>query len=243
MPEDTDSLEQELLEAEAADREAFEARFPPKDFLGVARALKIRDPATFARLVRLLRDDFYGFHANCQSKWPSRGAEMERLRKLRDAATLLASPGVWMPLNPLEIDMAFDPFEEVEEEQFLAIAKRLATYSEERLAKLEASPSAAGRRSHDAFHELMVGLIYTYQRITRKQARKPSTRFNKPGYYGDFYQFALAAWHCLRDYLPEARNRMPRSEPALAEALRDHWPKKGTPAYKLIDTQAARRGG
>jgi len=147
-----------------------------------------------------------------------------------------------MPSNPLEIDMAFDPFEEVEEEQFLAIVKRLATHCDERLAKFEAGPSPRGRRSHEAFHELIISLIWTYQRITSKRARKPSTRFNKPGYYGDFYQFAIAAWRCLRDHFPEAHRRMPRSKLALAEALRDHWPKKGTGAYKLIDTQAARRG-
>src|SRR5215471_1097800 len=183
--EDADSLEQEVLEAEAAEWEAFESRFPPKDFLGVASALKIRDREIFARLVWSLRDDFYSFHRDCQTKWPSRGTEIERLRELRAAASLLASPGGWMPLDPLEIDLAFDPFGEVKEEQFLAIIKRLATYWDERLARLEAGPSAAGRRSHDAFHELIVALIRTYQPITMKRARRPSTRFNKPGYYGD----------------------------------------------------------
>jgi hypothetical protein len=91
--DDATALEQEAEAQLAADREAFEARFPPKDFLGVARALRIRDPAVFARLVRFLRDDFYRFHRDCQSKWPSRGAEIERLRKLREAASLLASLG------------------------------------------------------------------------------------------------------------------------------------------------------
>ena len=60
--DDTTALEQDVLEAEAAEREAFEARLPPRDFLGVAKALNIRDPAIFARLVRSLRDDFYEFH-------------------------------------------------------------------------------------------------------------------------------------------------------------------------------------
>ena len=147
-----------------------------------------------------------------------------------------------MSFNPREEDLAFDPFGEVEEEQFLAIIKRLATFWDERLSRLEADPSAVGRRSHDAFHELIVGLIRTYQQITKKRARKPSTRFNKPGYYGDFYQFAIAAWRCLRRNLPEARHLIPKSEGALGEALRNHWPKKGTGAHKLIDTQIVRWG-
>jgi hypothetical protein len=248
MSEDEDAREQEYLEAEAAEqeaakREAFEVRFPREVFLGVAKVLKIRDPMVFTRLVRLLRDDFYGFSLNCQN-WPSRDVEIERLLKLRDAASLLASPGAWMSsINVLGRDLEFlEPLEEVEEEQLLAILKRLATHWDERLARLEARPSPRGRRSHYAFHELIVDLIRTYQQITKKRAKIPSTRFGKPGYYGDFYQFAIAAWHCLWDRVPEARHLMPSRDSALGEALRDHWPKKGTGARKLIDSQAARRG-
>jgi hypothetical protein len=68
--DDAAALEQAALEQLAAEREAFETRFPPKDFLGVARALRIRDPAIFARLVRSLRDDFYVFYMQFQTKWP-----------------------------------------------------------------------------------------------------------------------------------------------------------------------------
>jgi hypothetical protein len=227
MSEDTDSHEQEVLEELAADREAFEARFPAKVFLGVAKTLNIRDRAIFARLVRSLRAEFYIFHMGCQSKWPSRRTEMERLRELREAANLLAlaSADLWMPSNPLGED---------EEEQFLATAKRLGTFWDEELTKLEAAPSAAGRPSHDEFHELIIGLIRTYQRVAKKPAKKPNMRFNKPGYHGDFYQFAIAAWRCLRDHYPEAADRIPYGKDALAEALRKHWPKKGTAGYKLI---------
>jgi hypothetical protein len=170
---------------------------------------------------------------DCQNKWPSRSTQLERLRERRAAAELLASADPWLPLSPLG---------EVEDEQFLATLERLGTFWNEELTKLEAGPSAAGRRSHDAFHELIIGLIWTYQRITRKPARKPSTRFNKPGYYGDFYRFAIAAWRCLWDRVPETRQLMPYSEAALGEALRKHWPKKGTAAHKVIGTQAARWG-
>jgi hypothetical protein len=221
--DDATDLEQEALEQLAAEREAFEARFPPRDFLGVARALKIRDPAIFARLVRSLRDDFYEFHWNSRSKRPSRANEMNRLQELRDAADLLASGDLGLPLNLLD-----------EEEQFVTTAKRLATFWDEELRALEAGPSAAGRRSHAAFHELIICLIRTYQRVAKKPAKKPNMRFNKPGYHGDFYQFAIAAWRCLREHFPEAADRIPYIEGALAEALRDHWPKKGTAGYKLI---------
>ena len=220
--DDAAALEQEVLEAEAAEREAFEARFPPKAFIYVARALKIREPVIFARLVRSLREDFYDFHLNCHSKRPSRGDEVKRLRELRDAADLLASGDLGLPLNLLD-----------EEEQFVTTAKRLATLWDEELRELELGPSA-GRPSHDAFHELIICLIRTYQRVARKPARKPNMRFGKPGYHGDFYQFAIAARRWLRDHFPEAADRIPYSEGALAEALRKHWPKKGTAGYKLI---------
>ena len=223
--DDATALEQAVEERLAAEREAFEARFPPKAFIGVARALKIREPAIFARLVLSLRDDFYDFQLNCQSKWPSRDAEIRRLIELRDAANLLVSADLWMPLNPLA---------EADEEQFLATTKRLATFWGEELTKLEAAPSDVGRPSHNAFHELIIGLIRTYQRVARKRATRPSTRFNKRGYHGDFYQFAIAAWRSLRDHFPETADRIPYSKGALAEALRNHWPKKGTAGYKLI---------
>jgi hypothetical protein len=230
--DDAAALEQEVLEAEAAEREAFEARFPPKAFIGVARALKIREPAIFARLVRSLRDDFYDFYMDCgsplRSKRPSRDAVKKRFSELRDAANLIASTDLstdlWIPLSPLG---------EAEEEQFVTTVKRLATFWDDELTKREML-SSLGRPSHEAFHDLIIYLIYTYQQVARKPAKKPSTRRNKKGYFGDFYQFAIAAWHCLRERLPETRHLIPARKEALAEALRNHWPKKGTTGYKLI---------
>ena len=232
MSEDTEALEQEALEVLATDREAFEARFPPVVFIGAARALKIREPAIFARLVRSLRDDFYDFYMDCgsplRSKRPSRDAAKKRLSELRDAANLIASTDLsidlWMPLSPLGED---------EEEQFVTTAKRLASFWDEELMKREVL-SSVGRPSHEAFHELIIYLIWTYQRVARKPANKPSTRRNKSGYYGEFYQFAIAAWRCILERLPETRHLIPASKEALAEALRNHWPKKGTTGYKLI---------
>jgi hypothetical protein len=170
---DATDLEHEALEAEAAERDAFEARFPPVAFMHVARTLKIRDPAIFAQLVQFLRDDFYGFYMDCQNKRPSRDAEMKRLGELRDAANLVASNDPWWtPLRPLA---------EADEEQFATTARQLATFWDEELTKLEGVSSSVGRRSHKEFHDLIIYLIRTYQRVARKPAKKPSTRRNKSG--------------------------------------------------------------
>src|SRR6516225_5365461 len=132
MSEDTEAREQEALAELTAQEDAFNERFPPAAFLGAAKELKIRDRASFARLVRFLRDDFYGFYMDCQNKRPSHDAELKRLRELRDAANLVASPDLsidlWMPLSPLG---------EAEEEQFVTTAKRLATFWDEELMKRE----------------------------------------------------------------------------------------------------------
>jgi len=225
MSEGTEAREQEALAELTAQEDAFNERFPPAAFLGAAKELKIRDRASFARLVRFLRDDFYGFYMDCQNKRPSHDAELKRLRELRDAANLVATNDPWwMPLSPLG---------EAEQEQFVTTARRLATFWDEELMKREVL-SSVGRPSHEAFHELIIYLIWTYQRVARKPAKKPSTRRNKSGYYGEFYQFAIAAWRCILERLPETRHLIPISEGALGEALRDHWPKKGTTGYKLI---------
>src|SRR6516164_6543840 len=133
MAEDTAALEQEALAQLAEQEDAFKKRFPPPVFAGVARALKIRDRATFARLVRSLRVHFYAFYVSCQSKPPSRDEETKhRLKELRDAANLIASTDLWtdpwMPLSPLG---------ETEEEQFVTMARRLATFWDEELTKRE----------------------------------------------------------------------------------------------------------
>jgi len=51
--DDATALEQEAAESLAAERDAFEARFPPEAFTGIAKALKIPEagePFTVARL-------------------------------------------------------------------------------------------------------------------------------------------------------------------------------------------------
>jgi hypothetical protein len=223
MSNQAKSLEEEVLDHVKAEEDAFKKRFPQKDFLEVAQALKIRDRKIFVALVRRLRSDFDLFYGYCQAKRPSRDAEIERVRELRDAANLLvfADDDLSMPIDLLS-------------DEFVATATQLATFWEKELTKLKEAPSSVGRPPQEAFRELIVLLIRTYQRFTRKRATRPSTRFNKQGYHSEFYDFAIAAWRCLRRHLPEAARLMPYSEGALAEALRNHWPKKGTAGYKLI---------
>jgi hypothetical protein len=69
-------------------------------------------------------------------------------------------------------------------------------------------------------------------RSAKKNAGKPYWLPDSRVYGGDFYRFAVAIWQCLRDWLPEVRNALPKTEQALAEELRDHWPKERVEAGK-----------
>ena len=51
MSEDADAREQEAAELLAAEQDAFEARFPPEAFTGIAKTLKVRPtPENLSRL-------------------------------------------------------------------------------------------------------------------------------------------------------------------------------------------------
>jgi hypothetical protein len=158
---------------------------------------------------------FYTFYASCLGKRPSAAAEAARLRELRDAAKLLASAdGLFC--TPLWL--IGDP----ECEQFFATATRLASFWD---AEVERLSSRVGRPRHAAFHDLIAELILVYERLTRRRAKKPWAQRSKPGYGGDFYEFAVAVWRCLKKRIPEVRHIIPASESAVAEALRSYWPR------------------
>ena len=69
--DDATALEQEEEAQLAAEREAFEARFPADAFTGIAKALKVRPtPENLAWLRDELLPDFYSLYFSCnQVKW------------------------------------------------------------------------------------------------------------------------------------------------------------------------------
>jgi hypothetical protein len=160
-----EALKREVLEQEAANENAFVARFPPGAFTDVARALKWRvNEANILRLARVLRRVFYTFYENCSGKRPAPKAEAGRLRELRDAANLLTSPDALL-LMRLEIG-------EPEGEIFFATAARLASFWDAQAAR---TTSRAGRPRQTAFHELIADLVWVYERLT-KSPRKSRGR-------------------------------------------------------------------
>jgi hypothetical protein len=233
MSEDEDTAEREPREAHDLEvreqKDAFMRRFSPTSFEGVAGALRMpADEQHLLRLGRALWSRFYDFYETCSEKRPSRAAVADRVRALRDAANLLASSHgarLWLWTLP-EIG-------EAEEEIFFATAKRLASLWDEQLGRLS-SPARAGRRRHSAFHDLIADLVPVYERLTNKSAKRPGVLRSKGGcgskrrYGGPFYEFTVAIWRCVRRHIPEACHIIPASEDAVAEALRNHWPKLAT---------------
>jgi hypothetical protein len=210
-----EALEREVLEQEAARANAFRARFTLGAFEGVARALKWQvDEANLRRLARVLLPEIYAFYENCSGKRPSPSTEAARLRKLRDAAKLLASAAdmllmpVWLIRDP-------------ECEHFFTTAARLAGFWDEQAERL--SPRV-GRPSHAAFHELIANLVWVYERLTKEPAIRPWANRSKPIYGGDFQDFAVAVWQCVRERIPEARDAIPGNDSAVIEAVRKNWP-------------------
>jgi len=73
MSEDADAREQEAAELLAAEQDAFEARFPPEAFTGIAKTLKVRPtPENLSRLRGWLLPDFYYLYRVVPSKEPTR---------------------------------------------------------------------------------------------------------------------------------------------------------------------------
>jgi hypothetical protein len=231
MSEDTDSLEQEVLEQLAAQQEAFEARFPAEAFKGIAKALKIRPiPENLSRLRSRLLPEFYYLYLDVQGKKPTREEQIRRLTQLREAATNLHSSitifeDVW-PLNLLGPDGPFATDDMTD--QFTATLQLLAETAAGGIEKLASRKSRRGRPAKNApFRQLTPRLIGMYERHTKQPAGRPYW-LPDSGVYGSkgsFYRFALAVWHCLRDNLPaEARAAIPSTEIGLAEELKKHWP-------------------
>src|SRR5262249_11032127 len=77
-----------------------------------------------------------------------------------------------------------------------------------------------------AFRELTPELVRIYEHLAETKAKRPNWRGDSGLYGGAFYDFAVAVWRCLYDCLPEVRDALPTTTAALAEELKNHWPKK-----------------
>jgi hypothetical protein len=236
MSEDADIHEQKALEMLAADREAFETRFPPEAFTGIAKALRVRPgPETLSRLRRRLLLEFYYLHMTVLNKEPTREEQINQLRKVYEAASTLHScltafNRIWLELN-LPIDL-FAPDEGVAEgitDPFTATLQQLAEAAASSAEKLASKGSRRGRPAKNIpFRQLTPDLVRIYEFVRKEPAEPPYWLPDSHGYggKGNFYRFALAVWRCLQDHLPaEALAAIPPREFGLAEELRKHWPK------------------
>jgi len=234
--DDATALEQEVEAQLAAEREAFEARFPPEAFTGIAKALKVRPTPENLAVLRdgLLEDFYFNFDVGHQWKEPTRKEQIARLKKLCEAATtlhsLLTGFDIWwnLPLGLLAPD-DLDAAGEGVTDQFVPKLKRLADTAAGAIEELASKQSRRGRPAKNArFRGLTPLLIREYEWLMKEPACCPYW-LPDSGVYGgkgSFYPFARAVWCCLRENLPaDARDAIPSTEPALAQELLKHWPK------------------
>ena len=211
MSSDEADLDQARRE-EIADREAFEARFPPEAFEDIAGALGVSADRPNLEVVReLLREDFSWF---CSSRVGDKAVRAKHARELktraRAAATLLSFLRSGSVLHQ-PLVLLGGPFRE----KFLGVLEALAR-----------PPRSGGRyRPKDRFRtELAPSLIWIYEHATSDKAKVPRWSADSRAYGGKFYRFACAVRQCLYDRVPEVRAALPASDGALAQELQDHWP-------------------
>jgi hypothetical protein len=232
MSEDTDSLEQEVLEQLAAEREAFEAHFPPEAFTGIAKALKLRPtPENLSRLRdRLLPDFYFCLDTRHRYKEPTRKELIKLLNKLSNAASTLHS-AVTSAHYIVCLSHAFDTRDEGAvgvTDHFIATLECLAKTAAGLVEKPDFGKSRRGRPStNEPFRQLTPALIRINEGLMKEPAGHPNWLPDSGTYgrKGSFYPFALAVWHCLQGNLPaESLAAIPSTETGLAEELKQHWP-------------------
>ena len=148
---------------------AFEARFPPEAFAGVAAALRSApEPQVLSTLRSWLLPEFYFFFISCPGEEPSRQEKIRQLEEQRDAATaLLRSLKITGSLARTLREVAEGAGAEKHEE-FRATLKRLADEADAKIQRLRSSRVRAGRPRKDAFRHLSADLIRVYENLTRK---------------------------------------------------------------------------
>jgi hypothetical protein len=231
--DDATAHKQEVEEQLAAEREDFEARFPPEAFTEVAKALKVRPtPENLSRLRdRLLPGFYFCLDTRHRYKEPTRKELIKLLNKLSNAASTLHSVVTSAHYNVC-LSQAFDAPDEGAvgvTDHFIATLESLAKTAAGLVEKPDFGKSRRGRPStNEPFRELTPTLVRIYQFIRKEPAYcpyyLPDSRIY--GGKGNFHRFALAVWCCLQGSLPpEARDAIPSSEGGVAEELKKHWPK------------------
>jgi hypothetical protein len=159
-------------------------------------------------------------------KEPSRRARTAKVRRLRDALALVRDA---IPPRGSIMDLPWTVGDTADGsvEQFRATISRLYQGVDEKLRRLEATPTHRGPNPKTAFRDFTPDLIWIYEKMTGRQAKKPYWRDDSGNYGGQFYRFAVAVWQAIRSCLPSYMDALPRSEGALAQELQDHWPAPG----------------
>jgi hypothetical protein len=194
--------------------DVIEARFPPEAFEPIACALEksVERPSVEA-LRGWLLPDFCAFYASCTTDKGFRTRRVRELTKRSKAAMALLSSlqSGWSLDQPRNLRDA--PFRE----------KFIETLDE--LADPAGAMSRRRYRPKDAFrNDLTPGLIWVFEHVTGKRAKKPYWLGDSRAYGGAFYRFARAVRACLYARLPEVRTCLSASDDALAQELKDHWP-------------------
>lgn len=207
------------LHAEAAEREAFEARFPPETFSRIVEAMGLpAEPEILSGLRGSLLETFYFLYAISSGESLSREERISGLTELRDATRSLSNSlrysGAWITVGSL--GEAED--EPLYDEKFRATVRSLAAKAEKKIVELKSRRDRPGRPTKQNFWELMPDLVRIYEGWTEKEAKKPPcTRDRK---FGGFRSFVVAVNNCLRANLTEVADKLPSGPSAVRSELR-----------------------
>jgi hypothetical protein len=224
----SDSDSEEAERQADAEREAFEARFPPEAFEPIARALHVATTAENVSAIRgwlmpYLEQSFSGDVV----KEPTVTERRKELRRLRDALAV-----VWHASRrrhgSASLPWTLRDLGDGVPEKFVATLQRLHRRVDERLRELSVVPARRGPKPKTTFRNFTPDLIWLYERMTGEEAGKPYWLDDSGIYGGDFYRFAVAIWKCMRECVPQFKAGLPQSEGALAQEIKNHWPNEDT---------------